>query len=162
MPAFVFPAASILFSLMAYGCYWSMTSMANYMKVQSLYRGYMLALGLCIIGILTIKYRDIIDYRSDQNVMRNNKIHNTEIFKQISEHIDTRYVLLNTRAYENIELMFYSDHLAYHWYPSPAVLDSLQNLGHKFAAFEYENDQQSLPQYISTDPEIIILPQRLK
>jgi 4-amino-4-deoxy-L-arabinose transferase len=162
MPAFVFPAASILFSIMAYGLYWSMTSMGNYVKFQPLYSGYILALSLSIIGFLTIKHRDIIEYRSDQNVMRNNKIHNTEIFKHLHDDIDSSYVLLNTRPYENIELMFYNDHLAYHWYPSPAVLDSLQNLGHKFAAFEYENDQQSLPQYITADPEITILTPRLK
>lgn len=58
--------------------------------------------------------------------------------------------------------MFYRDCTAYHWYPPENILDSLQNAGHKFAAFQYVNDQQQLPEYITNDKEIVILNESLK
>jgi hypothetical protein len=53
--------------------------------------------------------------------------------------------------------MFYSDLTAYHYYPSEQLLDSVQQAGYKFAAFDY-TDTQKLPDYLKNDKEILILP----
>jgi len=68
-------------------------------------------------------------------------------------------VIWNCRAYENIELMFFKDVTAYHFYPYEQTIDSLRMHGHRFAAFDYD-DQQKLPDYMSNDKEIIILQDR--
>ena len=89
-----------------------------------------------------------------------NKIHNSGIFRNFKVAQD--YIVLNTRRYENIELMFFRDVLAYHYYPTEHRIDSLQNLGYKFAAFEYPNEIQELPDYIVNDKAILVLPDRMK
>ncbi|MBK9103828.1 MAG: hypothetical protein IPL92_04510 [Saprospiraceae bacterium] len=70
--------------------------------------------------------------------------------------------MLNCRPYENIELMFYKDCIAYHWYPPAATIDSLKTAGYHFAAFDYPGDQQQLPEWIKADTSIMILPYVMK
>jgi hypothetical protein len=109
-----------------------------------------------------LKPGEITQQRSDRNTWRNNKINNAEIFKHLEDSIIQDRVILNCRPYENIELMFYKDVLAYHWYPEARILDSLQDKGYKFAAFEFHNDPQQLPAYITGDSTITILDKGLK
>ena len=68
-------------------------------------------------------------------------------------------VIINCRGHENIELMFFRNITAYHFYPDEQTIDSLQMNGHHFLAFDY-SDTQKLPDYIKNDKEIIILEDR--
>ena len=114
------------------------------------------------MGFFSLKPWLIVENRSKDDAFRNNKIHNTSIFKNIDKDIAHTYVLLNTRAYENIELMFFQDCTSYQFYPNEREIDSLQNLGHKFAAFNYLNDPQQLPEYILRDSSILKMDYLLK
>ncbi|HZV69600.1 MAG TPA: glycosyltransferase family 39 protein [Saprospiraceae bacterium] len=162
MPAFVYPVSSLMLVLMAYGIYYTCTKVFSYLNLIEPHRNQLFCIVALAAGFLSLKPALIIEHRSEKNLARNNKIANTTAFKNMDEAILSKYVILNTRAYENIELMYYKDVLAYHWYPSNEILDSLQNLGYKFAAFEYNDDNQSLPEYITNDKEILILGEVLK
>ena len=65
-------------------------------------------------------------------------------------------VILNCKSFEDVELMFYQQVNAYHWYPDGATLDSLLKSGHKFAAFK-SHTQQDLPDYIYLNNDIVII-----
>ena len=60
------------------------------------------------------------------------------------------------------ELMFFQDCTSYPLYPKEQEIDSLQNLGYKFAAFNYLNDPQQLPEYILKDSSILKMDYLLK
>ena len=69
--------------------------------------------------------------------------------------------MINCKSFEDVELMFYQNVNAYHWFPEEKVLDSLQALGYKFAAFKSHTDQY-LPEYITKDTTILIINQELR
>jgi hypothetical protein len=115
-----------------------------------------------LVGFYSLKPSAIIDQRAEDNTLRNNKINNANVYRHLEDSITSEYVILNCRPYENIELMFYKDANAYHWYPDAAILDSLKLAGHKFAAFQYPNDPQQLPEFITRDSTFLILDKGLK
>lgn len=162
MPAFVYPASSILIILMAFGLYITAKGLFDYWQLLPRYRNEILFILIILTGYISLKPHMIIQQRAETNAARNNKIHNARIFQSLDDEMLKERVVLNTRPYENIELMFYKDALAYHWYPEARVLDSLQALGHKFAAFQYSNDPQQLPDYIANDPEVLVLKEKLR
>jgi 4-amino-4-deoxy-L-arabinose transferase len=162
MPAFVYPVSAFILILSAYGFYIALTFILDRLPVQDLPRKQIFFWMVLLMGYFSLKPHMIMDQRAETNVYRNNKIQNSRIFKSLDDEMLSERVILNTRSYENIELMFYKDVLAYHWYPTNQVLDSLQALGHKFAAFNYKEDPQSLPDYIVNDPEVLILKEKLR
>jgi len=162
MSAFVYPVSALIIILSAAGLYYMCSSAFNYLNIIELHRNQLLVIITLCIGYVFLKPIDIATQRSVENQWRNNKIHNATIYKNLEDSIAENYVILNCRPYENIELMFYKNTLAYHWYPEPKVLDSLQAVGYKFAAFEYKNDPQQLPKWITSDSTILILDKGLK
>jgi hypothetical protein len=162
MPAFVYPVSSVLLILTATGIYYLCTLGFDYLHIMDQHRLQILAIITLCLGFLALKPGNIAHQRSVENTWRNNKIHNAEIFRHLDDSTIQGRVILNCRPYENIEFMFYKDVLAYHWYPEPRILDSLQSVGYKFAAFEYKNDPQQLPAYITGDSTILILDKGLK
>lgn len=106
--------------------------------------------------MLIFKPWDIASFRSETNAYRNAKIHNTRVYENLPDSITQDYVIINCKSFENVELMFHKNAKAYHWYPGEQVIDSLQNLGFKFAAFR-NTPNQGLPPYILEDPEIVLL-----
>lgn len=162
MPAFVFPVSSLIFILMAHGLYSIVDWITEFTKFKKQGKIALTLLLITVAGVFSFKPWLIIRERVADNTFRNHKIHNTNVFKSVEQAIVDQRVILNTRAYENVELMFFKGGIAYHWYPQERILDSLQNLGHKFAAFDYENDPQALPDYIKSDTSIVILEGKLK
>ena len=162
MPAFVYPVSALMLILIAYGIQTTFEWMMKKEKIDLHIKKLILATTVLIAGLLSFKPWLITKNRASDDQFRNNKIHNSSAFKNMDEDVIQEYVILNTRAYENIELMFYRGGLAYHWYPQERTLDSLQNSGYKFAAFDYPGDQQQLPSYIVEDKEILILEEKLK
>jgi hypothetical protein len=103
----------------------------------------------------------MLSHRNLKNVNRNTQIANTKIYKSLSGTLNADYVILNALPYEDVEVMFYTDFDAYHWWPEAPALDSLQDLGYRFAAFR-SHTEQHLPDYITQDTSIILLQDELK
>lgn len=156
MPAFVFPVSPLVFAFMALGIYTSMEWTSTRWKLpekDKILIPFLLVLGL---GVGSFKPWEISHYRSSANESRNLKINNSTIFKNLPDTLASKYIILNCKSFENVELMFYKDARAYHWFPPENIIDSLQQLGHRFAAFR-NTPNQGLPAYIYDDPEIVIL-----
>ncbi len=156
MPAFVFPVSAFIFSIIALGIYATIDWITNRWNVPTKDRNTIFTVLVIVLGLVSFKPWEIADYRSKTNEYRNTKISNTLIYENLPEDVTKDYVLINCKSFENVEVMFHQDTRAYHWYPSETVIDSLQNLGYKFAAFR-NTPNQGLPGYISEDPDILIL-----
>jgi 4-amino-4-deoxy-L-arabinose transferase-like glycosyltransferase len=162
MPAFVYPVSSLIMILMALGVVTSARGIFNYLKIMPVHQKELFCMLTLLVGFYSLKPSAIIDQRAESNVVRNNKINNANVYRHLEDRITSEYVILNCRPYENIELMFYKDANAYHWYPDASTQDSLKQLGHKFAAFQYLNDPQQLPEFMTRDSTILILERGLK
>ena len=161
MPAFVYPVSALMLIIMAYGFYVFCEWFIRLLIIRTHHRLRFYAVSLLIFTLIALKPWMIMVHRSEGDEKRNNKIYNSEVFKNLDEALVEKYIILNTKPYENIELMFYRNAVAYNWFPAESVLDSLQAEGYKFAAFQYNNDQV-LPEYILHDREIIVLSSQLK
>lgn len=153
MPAFVYPASSLLVLFMAYGLVWSLTKAIEYLGIEPRKIAAIYIPILILIGIVALKPVKIIDQRSILNVARGNKIHNSEVYKNINDEKINSKIVFNCKSFENIEMMFYKDVLAYHWYPEPNVIDSLLISGQKLVFFK-NNITQPLPDYILNKPNV--------
>ena len=162
MPAFVYPVSVLMITFMSAGIYNASLALIDYSQINMRGKNALLIVLVLLTAFGSLKSWLISGERSKDNVARNNKIYNDKEFESINSKIIEDYVILNTRTYENIELMFFQGGIAYHFYPSESKIDSLQNLGYKFAAFNYENDLQELPNYITCDSSILILKNKLK
>ena len=78
----------------------------------------------------------------------------------LSKELEGR-IILNCKSFEDVELMFYKNVNAYHWYPDERTLDSLLQRGYKFAAFKNHNNQ-ALPEYITANGDIVIIDKNIK
>jgi 4-amino-4-deoxy-L-arabinose transferase-like glycosyltransferase len=166
MPAFTFPASSIIFILISYGfinlVY--IVKMALKNKLGSLYQYKYIFYTLCVcLSVYDLKPWQIAEARNEKNNQRNAKIHNTNIYKRIGSILNNsnNLIVINCKSFEDTELMFWQDFNAYHWYPSEAGVLSLKQKGYKLAAFDSHNDQW-LPDYINQDTSIVIIKETLK
>lgn len=155
MPAFVYPVSALMIILMAYGIFYFWDKVFSYLQLIPLHRNQLLMLITIVAGFLSLKVGVISHDRSIENQYRNSKMHNASLLNSIDDQLAAQYIFLNCKSYESIEMMFYKNTTAYHWYPAPNTIDSLQALGHKFAAFQFP--AQTLPAYIAEDKEILIL-----
>ncbi len=165
MPALVYPVSALIIVIAGTGLYalvhYTFGLIPNY-STRVKWRPIALIAMSLIVAYSTFKPKTIAAERRYDNVYRNNKINNNTVFKQLNKDILEDRVVLNCRPYENIELMFYQDALAYHWYPEAFKIDSLKNIGYRFAAFDYPGDPQQLPEWIKADTSIMILPFAMK
>lgn len=156
MPAFTFPVNSIIWILIASGI------ITSFVRVSNEQKPYILILWIVLASTITLKPWEISDKRSHDNQPRNAKIHNTQIFKKLDVTGKLKNsVILNCKSFEDVELMFYKDVNAYHWFPDESTLDSLMKKGHTFAAFQSHHNQQ-LPDYIQHNPAIKIINEALE
>ncbi len=159
MPSYVLPVAGIVLMAAAFGLYQSVVWVTKKKSLAS--RKVIIACVTCILSLSLWKPWDIAHERSSFNEQRNKKIHNTSIFKDLDTEKLQGRVFLNTRSFENIELMFFQDLTAYHFFPDSVVLDSLQSHGHTFAVFDY-SDIQKISPYIINDTSILVLEEKLR
>jgi hypothetical protein len=91
-----------------------------------------------------------------------NKIHNIEIFKSLAFKNPNKVIVLNCKSFENIECMFYQNHItAHHWYPSKEAVEKAILDGYKIYAFQNHNNQM-LPSYLLQNKNVEILNFELK
>lgn len=162
MPTFTFPVSGILFVLIAIGILTFVNFVNNKLKLPP--KAVFVFQSLFILGMayLTLKPFEIIGHRSSSMDERNKNIHNTNITRQMNDTIATKYTVINFRGYENIDYMFYKNNATgYHFYPDSLTIDSLLLNGHRLAAIEY-TDHQKLPEYIKSNPEILILGEKFR
>lgn len=156
MPAFTFIVAPVIFLLIAiplYNTFYFLTGKKNSWVV---YAGFLLA------GYFLLKPAQIINERKSTNIERNAKVHNTEVYKSFPDSLcNPKTIVINCKTYENIEIMFYKNVNAYHWYPEKNIVDSLLQRGYNIYAYKSHNDQL-LPDYIINDKRIKIIDKELK
>ncbi|HPQ21836.1 MAG TPA: glycosyltransferase family 39 protein [Saprospiraceae bacterium] len=117
---------------------------------------------IAIITFFSLKPYKIIESRTSDNIARNNKIYNTQIFRNLDLTGDLKgRVILNCKSFQDTELMFYQDVTAYQWHPNEQVLDSLMNLGYQFAAFRSQEGYY-LPAFITKNKAIKIIEEDLR
>jgi hypothetical protein len=116
---------------------------------------------ICITAVYALNPVSLLRHRIDDNLQRNAEIHNTIIYKKLNSKLPDGTKIINCKSFEDVEVMFYTDFDAYHWWPKAPALDSLQDLGYRFAAFR-SHTEQHLPDYITQDTSIILLQDELK
>lgn len=99
------------------------------------------------------KYLAIVD--------RANKTHNTKVYKRLNALVPEGYVVLNTKPFEDIEAMFYANRNVYSFYFSEEDFHKARTSGRKVAVFKDFVDQ-SMPEYIKSDPELLIIQNGLR
>lgn len=163
MPAFTYPVSSLIIILISFGILKVIMHLLFHINkhIHFNIEKYIL-IGLFLsISICSLKPWNIIEHRNASNKLRNSKVYNTKIYKSLDETLLKNHIIFNCKSFEDVELMFYKDLNAYHWYPEKKIVDSLLNLGYKLAAFKSHNDQ-ILPDYISKNKNITILHEQLK
>ncbi len=161
MPAFVYPIAAPISILMALGLYEGFTRAFVFVSKNRILKHYTSSikfLTLILIAFFCLKPFSIIKSRSVENESRNVRIHNTKIFKSLDPEIDDKYIVLNLKPFENVEMQFYQNVNAYDWYCKSEIIDSLHQKGYQFAAYKSHQDQ-ILPKYITDNPKIKIINQ---
>lgn len=163
MPAFTFPVYSIILSLIAYGVIRTYNLLLFKIKLNTGHYilKFIQVIGLCLLAIVALKPESAIKYRTEPDLIRKAKIHNTKIYRTLDPKYLDNYIILNCKSFEDVELMYWQNVDAYHWWPEKKDLDSLQNLGYKFACFKSHTNQQ-LPQYIFDNKDILIIDKELK
>jgi len=162
MPTFTYLVNSLIIILIAQGIITSYNYVVTRIfKTQNRPRPLLLSLLVIAVCIYSLKPWNIAEHRSVGNIARNIKINNTQVYQSLSDSICQKYVVLNCKSFESIELMFHKDVTAFHWYPKNPIIDSLENLGYKFAAFQ-SHTNQGLPAYIRENENILIIEKALK
>ena len=156
MPAFAFPVNSIIWIVIASGV------ILCYKLLMKSFNTVLWSFCIVLLAIYTLKPWQISNYRLKDNQVRNAKIENTQVYKSLDLTGELKdRVIINCKSFEDVELMFYQNVNAYHWYPDEPTMDSLLNKGYKFAAFKNHNNQ-NLPKYIYDNEEIIIIDEDIK
>ncbi|MGB4847702.1 MAG: glycosyltransferase family 39 protein [Saprospiraceae bacterium] len=161
MASFPYPVSGILMLISAFGFYTTFNFFSSKYIAKPMGKKVMISLLTLLMSFFCLKPGNISQSRSIHDEKRNNKIYNTKAFKKMDENFAGKYIFINCRAYENIDLMFYKGGTSYHYYPDEKSIDSIENQGYHFAAFDY-NDQQKLPEYIRMDNQILLMPEELK
>jgi len=92
---------------------------------------------------------------------KENKLHNTSIYKKLDSLVPEDYVVFNCKSMEDVEAMFYSSRNVYSWTMTPEQYNVLKSKGIKIAAFKDHTDQ-GLPEFMKNDPEVLIIQEELK
>lgn len=146
MPSFTFPVSPLLWIIIGIGIYLFL----NHPKLR-LNKQYKSGL-IVLFMIFTLQPWRIIQFRQESNADRNRKIHNTQVYQSLEIHSD-QTVILNCPPYEDIELMFYQDVIAYSGLLEAKQIDSLQNLDYQFYVISNQQNT-SIPDFYYTNSKI--------
>ncbi|HHB78736.1 MAG TPA: hypothetical protein ENK85_05850 [Saprospiraceae bacterium] len=162
MSSFTLPVWSILAIYSALGLTFSWNLIINQLKLKpNIWTKSIFILVVSILVFFIFKPKSILDYRSADNEDRNKMIANTQIYKHLAPKYYKNRVVLNLRAFNDIDLMFYKNANAFNFWPGENVIDSLQSLGYKFSAFS-DHQRQILPKFIKRNKDILIIPDTQK
>lgn len=157
MPSLVYPVVVIVLVTIAVG----IEAVVRFGVGQGRRLPFVISAAGLLAAAYSLKPWQIALYRGKTNETRNAMISNTEVYKSLKDvHLDNR-IILNCKSFEDTDVMFYTDHRAYQWFPIETVFDSLQQAGHRFAAFKSHTNQY-LPEYISRDTAVLILDHTIK
>lgn len=92
---------------------------------------------------------------------RNNKIHNTIIYKQLNDLVPDDYIIFNCKEFEDVDAMFFSDRNVYHWWLSEEQFRELKKKNIKVALFKPFGNQHP-PAYLLNDPDVLVIDRELK
>ena len=92
------------------------------------------------------------------NQYSNMLMHNKEIFKSL--RLPQNTILFNVKGRHYIEAMFYTNFPAYNFIPNIEQYKYLKNKNKQIAIFC--NDTNLLPDYLSNDPNIIVIKKELQ
>lgn len=119
---------------------------------------------IILAGFYTFRHWKIESYhaRNKPNYFaygpeRINRIHDAAILKKLKNEIDPSYLIFNTT--QPIEVMFYTDNIAYFWL-GPEDYHRLKEKGYKMAAMV--NKDHPIPYYLEQDSTVLILDLGLK
>lgn len=87
-----------------------------------------------------------------------NKEHNTRLYKALN-HLPKQYIITNFSIFEEIDIRFYTNHLAYFWI-GKEDFERLKKEGYQFAVFQNFKNQK-IPSYIKNDPATLIIEKEL-
>lgn len=157
MPSFTYPVNAIFWVIASLGLYLSLKNVLPEKRNKI-----WMPIAVFVIAITILKPWHIADHRSENNRERVVQINNTKKVKSLDLANDfPSKVIINCKTFQNIDVMFYQDATAYHWFPKEEELDSLTNLGIEFAAFESFGNQY-LPDYITSNESVEVIPVRME
>ena len=159
MQAYTVIIHSIMWLLISSGVFKIMDLISNSMNLKR--SDWTICILSAILMILSLKPLQISAYRAPSNEIRNVECHNASIYKNLESKYTTDRVIINVKELDDVELMYYQDVNVYHWYPTKSQLDSLLNKGYNFSAF-INNNGQPLPDYITENNDILIIPHVLQ
>ena len=156
MPAFVFPVSGLLFTLMAFGVFFLFENANRFIPKWSSIKPIMAPVLLMIIGFYCMQFSKIVGHRDESHGYRNQKINNYHVYNNLDEDVVKNYVVLNCPLHEQFELMFYRGGTHYGMQLEEDMLDSLQQLGYRFAVFSNISNQP-VTDYIKSDTAVVKL-----
>lgn len=158
MPSFTYPMGFLLWMILAAGMNYVLHFLKKYRHVHR----WASLVWVLSAGIYALNPTAIKESRSCTNVYRQTKLHNTAIYKNLPTKWEVRdRVIVNCKAYEDIELMFYHNLTAYCWHTEQYLLDPLVKKGYKLAAFA-DHGRQPIPEYFYTYPDILVLQEDIR
>jgi 4-amino-4-deoxy-L-arabinose transferase-like glycosyltransferase len=160
LPSYVLIATPLVLLLMALG--------SRFILKQTRYTSMKFAIAL-IIGYSLLAPHNLIKVHFlnlDTHLIKAsefiNKRHNTNIYRNISKlDLADSTVIINLPDFQDVECMFWSEFICYHWWPTESEINKLFDMGFNVAAFE-SHGQQVLPEYIISDKRIKTLDFNLK
>lgn len=162
--AYVFYLAPLILILISAGIYALILFVGNAIYSNNV-RHFIFVAVTILICLISLSFKELKHaHKFGSSIFigdyRNEKIHNTEIYKQLDSLAVGYDIILNCKAMEFVDAMFYSTKNVYQWYPSETTVDSLLTSGYKIAAFK-SFGEQILPDYILKNNDILIIDKTL-
>jgi len=116
-----------------------------------------------ICAIISLNPIWIKNYLSPNNIERNNRIYNANIYRNLNKYLpDSIHVVMNMNSFEDIDVMFYNKGItAYHWTLPEKDFKSFEQRKIPIAVFE-PHGNYNLPDYVLKYPYLYIIKKKLK
>jgi 4-amino-4-deoxy-L-arabinose transferase len=158
MPSFTLIACSAFYIISAYLYDFFLAYIRKVQLFGTVFKHVLIISSLVIICFLNLRpislfsYHSITtknDYLKEYRLM---KLYNTDVFKQINSETPNNIVIFNCIYPNNIEIMFYGDHMAYPFIPTEIQIQDLKEKNYKIGVIN-----RNLPDYIKSDPDIVLI-----
>lgn len=160
MPAFTYPIASIVLVAISLGLVTIIEALLRIPRTKP-FKGVVLAILLGASAFHTLQPNNIASWRSASNEVRSARMFNTKVYKSLEATLPKAHVLFNTMEHKEVDVMFYTKHIAYPQYPEEHVVDSLLLAGHQLAVFRIEG-RSPLPTYMKHNEQVVVVEPKLQ
>lgn len=160
MPAFPYMASAPIFLFLGAGLDLGWRWLSNRLSQPFVWSQVVWTVLLAAAGFTLCRPLRIAEERSPQNEARNIELHNTNIYRNLAQWVPTGHFILNCKAFEDTEIMFWSDYNAYHFYPPEPEFKALLEKNIPLAAFQ-PHPRQVLPAYTQV-PQVKVIAVPLK